>query len=121
MKSEEPNEMIPGSQDGNLPGRNDLHLRKLNSELGLEPFSEKLPVEFIQDAAEGLNQMKDEKNLESVIQQLNKEMHQHLHHVKTKRLKRSIANLDWTYWAVIFIILLVVVSFIVIRMQLKNG
>jgi len=116
MINEESNHMIPGRPDSNLPDSPDNRLQEMLNELSQKPSMEKLPAEFLTDAREGLHQVKDEKELTAVIQKLNKEMHQHLTHVKTRRLKRSIGNLNWTYWAVVLIILLVVIGFIVIRM-----
>ncbi len=120
MKNEESNHMIPDGADSNLPDSLDIRLRAMLNELDQKPSMEELPADFLTDATEGLHQVKDEKELASVIQKLNKEMHQHLSHVKTKRLKRSIGNLNWTYWAVVLIILLTIISFIIIRMQLGN-
>jgi hypothetical protein len=120
MKNEESNHMMPGPADSNKPDSPDNLLRAMLNELDQKASMEKLPADFLTDASEGLHQVKDEKELAAVIQKLNKEMHQHLTHVKTKRLKRSIGNLNWTYWAVILIILLTIISFIVIRMQLKS-
>jgi hypothetical protein len=121
MINEESNQIVPGDGNINLPDSLDIRLRAMLKELDQNPSMEKLPAEFLSDASEGLHQVIDEKELESAIQKLNKDMHQHLTHVKTKRLKRPIGNLNWTYWAVILIILLTIISFIVIRMQLKNG
>jgi hypothetical protein len=118
--NEESNHMIPGDAETKLTDSLDIRLRAMLNEMYQKPSIEKLPAEFLADASEGLHQVKDEKELATVIQKLNKEMHQHLTHVKTKRLKKSIGNLNWTYWAVILIILLTIISFIVIRMQLKN-
>ena len=112
--------MIPDRPDSNLPDSLDIRLQAMLNELNQKPSTEKLPAAFLTDATEGLHQVKDEKELATVIQKLNKQMQLHLTHVKTKRLKRSIGNLNWTYWAVVLIILLVVIGFIVIRMQLGN-
>ncbi len=120
MINEESNHMIPGDADTNQTDSPDIRLQAMLNEMDQRHSMEKLPVEFLADASEGLHQLKDEKELAAVIQKLNKEMHQHLTHVKTKRLKKSIGNLNWTYWAVILIILLTIISFIVIRMQLGN-
>jgi hypothetical protein len=119
--NEETNDMIPGDPGKDLPSSIREHLRTIMADRDLGQFREQLPPGFLLDASEGLDQLNDPKQLESVLQQLNKEMNQHLTHIKTKRLKRSIGNLNWTYWAVIIIILLTVISFVVIRMHLKNA
>ena len=116
MINEESNHMIPDRPDSNPPDSLDIRLQAMLNELNQKPSTEKLPAAFLTDATEGLHQVKDEKELATVIQKLNKQMQLHLTHVKTKRLKRSIGNLNWTYWAVVLIILLVVIGFIVIRM-----
>ena len=117
--AEEINDTIPGDPEKKLPASLQVHLRSIIPEKDLDRFREQLPEEFLSDASEGLDQVKDKKQLENVLQHLNQQMQQHLTHKKTHKGRRSIGYPGLTYWAVIIIILLIVVAFIVIRMLLK--
>lgn len=113
---EETNDMIP--PENKLPASLDSHLRTIMPEKELKHFREQLPAEFLSDASEGLNHLRDAKQLESVLEQLNRQMHRQLAYKKTKR-RRSIGDLSWSYWAIIIIFLLIFVGFILIRMLLR--
>jgi hypothetical protein len=113
-------DMIPGESGKKLPWPLDSHLRELMPEKDLENFRNQLPDAFLSDASEGLTQIQDNKQLESVLQQLNQQMHRQLSLKKTHRRRRSISDLSWTYWAIIIIFLLTIIGFIVIRMFLNR-
>jgi hypothetical protein len=118
--TEESNDMVPADPEKKLPASLDRHLRGIIPEKDLEQFREQLPAEFLSDASEGLSDLKDAKQLESVLQQLNYQMHQHLIHKKTHKKRRAIGDLSWAYWAIIIIFLLTIVGFVVIRMLLRH-
>ena len=113
---EEKNDINPG--DNKLPSSLDSHLRAIMADKDLNRFREQLPAEFLSDASEGLAQLNDTKQLESVLDQLNKQMHHRLSHKKTHKKRRSIDELSWTYWAIIIILLLTIVGYVVVRMLL---
>jgi hypothetical protein len=112
--SEEINDM--SNSENKLPDSLDDHLRTIMAEKELKRFREQLPAEFLSDASEGLNQLKDTKQLESVLQNLNQQMHRQLVHKKLYKRKRTIGDLSWTYWAIIIILLLSIVGYVVVRM-----
>jgi hypothetical protein len=114
--TEETNDMIPS--ENKLPASLDIHLRAIMADKELNLFREQLPAEFLSDASEGLGQLKDTKQLESVLHHLNLQMHHQLGHKKTHKKRRSIGDLSWSYWAIIIILLLVIVGYIVVRMLL---
>jgi hypothetical protein len=116
--TEDLNDKIPS--DNKLPVSLDEHLRAILPDKNIKQFSDQLPAEFISDATEGLGQMKDTKHLESVLQQLNQQMHLQLGHKKIHKRSTSVGDLSWTYWAIIIILLLCIVSFVVVRMLLKR-
>ena len=118
--TDEKNDMNPADPRKKLPASLDKHLRAIIPEKDLNQFREQLPAEFLSDASEGLDQVEDTKQLESVLQKLNQQMHQHLAHKKTHKKRRSIGDLGWTYWAIIIILLLSIVGFVVIRMLLHH-
>ena len=118
--AEEINDMVPTDPEKKLPSSLDLHLRNIMQDNELNRFREQLPEEFLSDASEGLDQLNDTKQLESVLQQLNQQMQQHLKHKKIRKRSHYIGNLSWTYWAIIVIFLLTIIGFIVIRMLLHH-
>jgi hypothetical protein len=116
--SEEINDM--NHSEKKLPDSLDNHLRAIMTEKDLSRFCEQLPAEFISDASEGLNQLKDTKKLESVLRNLNQQMHRQLAHKKSYKRKKTIGDQSWIYWAIIIILLLSIVGYVVIRMFLHR-
>jgi len=112
--SEEINDME--HPENKLPDSLGDHLRTMMAEKELNRFREQLPAEFLSDASEGLNQLKNTKQLESVLQKLNHQMHRQLAHKKLRKRKRTIGDLSWTYWAIIIILLLSIVGYVIVRM-----
>jgi hypothetical protein len=90
-------------------------------EKNLKQFSDQLPAEFLEDASEGLRQVKDSVQLDAVMKQLNQQMKQQLSGRKVRRRNTPVWDLSWTYWAVIIICLLTVIAFIVIRMFIHHS
>lgn len=113
--AEETNDKIPADPDKKLPDSLDIHLRNIIHDKNLNRFRDQLPTEFLSDATEGLNHVNDTKQLDSVLQQLNQQMHKHLKHKKVRKRRPSVGNLSWTYWAILVIFFLTIIGFIVIR------
>jgi hypothetical protein len=118
--NEETNHMKPADQDKKLPLALDKQLRDLLPEKELNNFRKQLPDEFLNDASEGLDQVRDGNQLENILKKLNQQLHQHLAHKKRKSGKRSIGNFSWAYWAVIIILILCICAFLVIRLLLHH-
>ena len=107
--------------ENKLPDSLDDHLRTMMAEKELNRFREQLPAEFLSDASEGLNQLKDTKQLESVLRNLNQHMHRQLSPKKVHRRKRSVGDLSWTYWAIIIILLLSIVGYMIVRIRIHQA
>jgi hypothetical protein len=105
--------------ENNLPDPLGDHLRMIMAEKELNEFREQLPAEFLSDASEGLSHLNDTKQLESVLKNLNQQMHRQLAHKKGHKKRRSMGDLSWTYWAIIIILLLSIVGYVVVRMSLR--
>ncbi len=105
--------------ENRLPESLDDHLRTMMAETELNRFRDQLPAEFLSDASEGLDQLKDSKQLESVLQNLNQQLHRHLTPKKVHKRKRSIGDLSWSYWAVIIILLVCIVGYVIVRMLIR--
>jgi hypothetical protein len=70
--------------------------------------------DFENEALEGLQQMGGNKKLEGYVDQLNKALHHYIKDKKTRREKRKIDTGFWTYVAIAFIIIIVVLAYVVI-------
>jgi hypothetical protein len=112
--SEEINDM--NHPENELPESLDDHLSTMMAGNELNRFREQLPVEFLSDASEGLSQLKDTKQLESVLRNLNQQMHRQLVHKKVYKRKRSIEDMSWSYWAIIIVLLLSIIGYVIVRM-----
>jgi hypothetical protein len=117
--SEEINDTNPENQGKKLPPSLDRRLRGLLQEKELAHFRSQLPEAFLNDASEGLDQVTDDIQLDGILNRMNHQMRQHLHK-KKKPERRPIAEFNWTYWAIIIIVLLCTVAFLVIRMMLQE-
>jgi hypothetical protein len=106
--------------DKKLPASLDRHLRELMPDRDLNHFREQLPAEFLSDASEGLDQVKDTKQLENVLQRLNQQMHHQLSGKKYHKKRHKIGDLSWSYWAIIIIFLFIFAGYLVIRMLLSR-
>jgi len=70
---------------------------------------------FVNDAVEGLQKIKSNKNIDQYVFQLNKELHQHLTSRK-KRKKPSFLNPQiWSIIAIILILSLIILSYFLIK------
>jgi hypothetical protein len=75
--------------------------------------------EFINDAVEGLEKMPDSRKIQHYLEQLNKGLENHLEKKKLRREKRKLKEHFWIYFAIVFILLLCVIGYVVIRQYLK--
>ena len=71
--------------------------------------------DFINDAVEGLQEIKPTKNLQIYVEQLNKDLQKQVIKNKSRRLKRRIKDQPYTYFAIILILLLVIIGYIVLK------
>ncbi|AEW00236.1 hypothetical protein A4D02_28120 [Niastella koreensis] len=71
--------------------------------------------DFENEALEGLQQMGSNKKLEGYVDQLNKELSTYIKDKKTRREKRRIETGFWTYVAIAFILIIVVLAYVVIK------
>jgi hypothetical protein len=103
-----------------LPPSLDKRLRGLLQEKELAHFRSQLPEAFLNDASEGLDQIADDPQLDGILNKMNHQMRQHLHK-KKKSERKPVGEFEWSYWAIIIILLLCIVAFLVIRLLLQHG
>ena len=77
--------------------------------------------DFMNDAVEGLEEVKNKKDLSVFVDQLNSGLHKQLEKKKKRKLKRRIKEQPLLYLTIIIILLLILISFFVIRQHLNNN
>jgi len=70
---------------------------------------------FVNDAVEGLQQLKPAKDLQLYVDQLNNDLQKHIAKNKRRKDKRRIKDQPNTYFAIIIILLLLVICFVILR------
>lgn len=70
---------------------------------------------FESEALEGLQMVKDEKDLELYVNQLNKELQKYLQQKKQRRDRKKIKEIPWSYLAIVVVLLLIIIAYVVIQ------
>ncbi len=76
--------------------------------------------EFVNDAVEGLEDVKNKKDLNLFVEQLNTNLHKQLEKKKKRKQKRALKDQPWLYLAIILLLLLIIICFIVIKKHLDR-
>jgi len=78
--------------------------------------------EFLNDAVEGLQQVKNPRNMQSYVEELNAAMQKSLEKKKNRRqrLRNRLKDEPWTYLAIVVVVALCIVAYVVIR-QILHG
>jgi len=71
--------------------------------------------QFMNDAMEGLENIKDKTKLQGYVDQLNEELRIQLEKKKLRRNKNRLPEFSWIYLAIVLILLLSIVAYLVIR------
>jgi len=71
--------------------------------------------DFMNDAVEGLQQIPDQQDIQSYVEQINGDLHKKLQKKKSRRLKRRLKDSPWGYVAALLILLLCIAAYLVIR------
>jgi hypothetical protein len=74
--------------------------------------------EFVSDAMDGLEQIKNTDKVTLAVSQLNAGLKKQLENNKKKRRKPGVVKESWIYYAVILLLLLAVIGYVVIRRML---
>lgn len=90
---------------------------RLNTEQSYEMEKLLAENEFSSDAVEGLSLIKDKKQLELLVSQLNKDLNRKLKTRKLQQQKRKITLQPYTVLAILFILLLVLLVFYVLKLM----
>ncbi len=76
--------------------------------------------EFMNDAVEGLEKFNNKKDLPLYIDQLNHELKKQLGKKKKRKEKRKLKELPWLYFAIILILLLLAISYVLIKKHMDE-
>jgi len=107
-------------------GENDIDPGKLMDYLNDKlPLAEKQQLErliagndFVHDAIEGLKNIKDKSRLQSYVDQLNQELHNHLQKKKLRREKRRLPEYSWIYFTIVLVLLICIIGYFIIRQSI---
>ena len=72
--------------------------------------------DFMADAVEGLERIRDKKNIPLSVEQLNKSLHAQIEKKKTRRDKRSLREYPWIYITIILVLSICIIGYLVIRL-----
>jgi hypothetical protein len=75
---------------------------------------------FESEALEGLQTVKDQKDLQVYVDQLNKDLNKYLKEKKQRRDRRKIKESPWAYLAILLVLLFAIISYLIIQKLGKN-
>lgn len=94
---------------------------KLSAEEKHEIEKQMNDSEFMNDAVEGLEEVKNKKDLTFLVEQLNVDLNKKLLKKNKRKQKRKLKDQPWLYLTIIIIFLLIIIGFIVIKKHLDSN
>ena len=88
---------------------------KLSQQEQHELEKEMAGSEMMDDAVEGLKEIKDQQAINSYVEQLNKNLQKQLHQKKARRQKRKFRDQPYIYLAIVLILGLIVIAYFIIH------
>jgi hypothetical protein len=71
------------------------------------------------DAVEGLQNIKEKKNLPQYVEQLNNNLQLQLEKKRDYRIKRKLKDYPWIYFAIILILIFCIIAYVIIAKFLR--
>lgn len=93
---------------------------RLSDEQRHEIEKKMLGSEFNDDAMDGLQEIRNKKDISSLVEQLNRDLHKKLERKNKRREKLRFKDQPWLYIAIVIILLLIVLSYVVINRMLQT-
>jgi len=93
---------------------------KLSAEEIHEIEKQMTDSDFVNDAVEGLEDVKNKKDLSLFVEQLNTNLHKQLDKKKKRKQKRALKNQPWLYTAIVLLLLFIIICFLVIKKHLDS-
>lgn len=94
--------------------------KSLSAETAHDVEKQMADDEFLNDAMEGLENIGNKKDLPRYVEQLNQKLHKQLDKKKSRRDKRKLKDQPWIFYTIVLLLLLMVISFILIKKYLHN-
>lgn len=76
--------------------------------------------EFMNDAVEGLQKIENKNNMEAYVESLNRDLQNQIAKNKYRKNKRRLKDDPHTYVTIIILLLLMVISFLILRKYLES-
>ena len=76
--------------------------------------------DFMNDAVEGLKEFSSKKDISLYAEQLNKDLHKNIQKKKSRKQKRKLKDQPWIMFTIILLLLLMIVSYLVIKNHLDK-
>ncbi len=106
-------------ENKNNDNKNEQLLKYLDGKLEddeLHEFEKQMADDaMMNDAVEGLSTLQNKKNIDSYVNDLNKQLQQYTSSKKQRRLKNKLELNDWTMLAIFLVITLCVVAYFIIK------
>ncbi len=93
---------------------------KLSAEENHEIEKQMTDSDFVNDAVEGLEDVKNKKDLSLFVEQLNTNLHKQLDKKKKRKQKRALKDQPWLYFAIVLLLLFIIICFLVIKKHLDS-
>ena len=93
---------------------------KLSAEEKHEFEKQMADSDFMNDAVEGLEEVKNKKELSNFVDHLNNDLQKQLEKKKKRKQKRALKDQPWLYLAIVLLLLLIIIGFIVIKKYLDS-
>jgi len=93
---------------------------KLSEEKKHEIEKKLMESEFTDDAVEGLREIKDKRQIQYMVEMLNRDLKNKLQKKKERRRKLEIKDQSWLYVSILIFILLIIISYMIIRKYMEN-
>lgn len=77
--------------------------------------------DFDSDAMEGLQEVKDKKQISYMVEALNRDLKKRVEKKKQRREKLNLKDQTWLYVAVVMIIILIIISYFIIHRMMQKG
>jgi hypothetical protein len=87
----------------------------LSKEELLEVEKQMANSDFVSDAVEGLQNIRNKKSIDQYVDELNQHLHNHIEGKKKRKLKRQIKDQQWIYLAVVIILGICLLCYVVVK------
>ena len=77
--------------------------------------------EFANDALDGLREIRDQQQIQFMVDMLNRDLKKKTEKKRMRREKMKLKDQSWIYISLIILLLLIILSYVVIRQMGKNG